>query len=94
MKKFIAIAAFVTLAAVSYTPQAAAEVDIHIGIPFPGVVIQPPVVVVPPDEYYSYPRYTYPYSEPPRYYYPKPYYPPKHRGYHKHYGHKHHKHWD
>lgn len=52
-----------------------AAVDIHIGIPG--------VVMVPPSNYYEYPRYVYPYSEPRYYYY-------KHH--HRHYHHRHHHH--
>lgn len=86
MKKILA-GVILAGALVFYVVPATAEVDIHIGIPgiFPPVYVQPPVMVVPPNEYYGYPRYTYPYSEP-RYYYPQPY--RGHKGHHGHKGHK------
>ncbi|HZC03598.1 MAG TPA: hypothetical protein VE844_20290 [Gammaproteobacteria bacterium] len=61
---------------------ARAAVDIHIGIPG--------VVIVPPSDYYVYPRYVYPYSEP-RHYYGKHHHRWHHHG-HRHHGHRHHHH--
>ena len=63
---------------------ARAAVDIYIGIPG--------VVIVPPSEYYDYPRYVYPYSEP-RYYYDKHHRRWHHQGYrHDWHGHRHNHH--
>jgi hypothetical protein len=69
---------------------AKAAVDIHIGIPG--------VVMVPPSEYYDYPRYIYPYSEPHHYYSERHYYYYKHHHRwhhraHRHYHHGHRHHW-
>ena len=80
----VVITAILGLLAVGvWAGPARAAVDIHIGIPG--------VVIVPPSEYYDYPRYVYPYSEP-HYYYAKPHRHHRHGHRHHHHGHRHHHH--
>ena len=84
MKRVVITAMLAWLAVGVWAVPARAAVDIHIGIPG--------VVIVPPSEYYDYPRYIYPDSEP-RYYYYKHHRRHHHHGHgHRHYGHGHHYH--
>jgi hypothetical protein len=76
MTRVLITAMLAWLAVGVYAIPTRAAVDIHIGIPG--------VVIVPPSEYYDYPRYVYPYSEP-RYYY---YYDKHHRRW-DHHGYRH-----
>ena len=77
----VVITAMLALLAVGvWAVPARAAVDIHIGVPG--------VIIVPPSDYYAYPRYVYPDSEP-RYY---RYYYDKHHHRWDHHGHRHHHH--
>ena len=75
MTRVVITAMLAWLAVGVWAVPARAAVDIHIGIPG--------VVIVPPSDYYVYPRYVYPSSEP-RY--------DKHHRRHHHHRHGHHDH--
>jgi hypothetical protein len=83
MTRVVITAMLAWLAVGVWAVPARAAVDIHIGIPG--------VVIVPPSEYYDYPRYVYPYSEP-HYYYAKPHRHHRHGHRHHRHGHRHHHH--
>jgi hypothetical protein len=83
MTRVVITAMLAWLAVGVWAVPARAAVDIHIGIPG--------VVIVPPSEYYDYPRYIYPDSEPR--YYDKHHRRHRHHGHgHRHHGHGHHYH--
>ena len=65
MKYIIMAIIFIGTTLVIYIPRVNGDVDVRIGIPFPGIVVVPPDYHYDPEpEYYGTPRYIYPHSEP------------------------------